>query len=61
MTGFGDCLNHPSFMWLTQAHTSRRSADEIRLSVLLTAHQMLMSGTTAAIDHFPGRALRSVT
>lgn len=55
MTGFGDCLSHPAFMWLTQAHTSRRTADEIRLSVLLTAHQMLATGTTAAIDHFPGQ------
>jgi cytosine/adenosine deaminase-related metal-dependent hydrolase len=55
MAGFGDCLSHPSFMWLTQAHTSRRNAEEIRLSVLLTAHQMLMTGTTATIDHFPGQ------
>jgi cytosine/adenosine deaminase-related metal-dependent hydrolase len=55
MAGFGDCLSHPSFMWLTQAHTSRRNAEEIRLSVLLTAQQMLLTGTTAAIDHFPGQ------
>jgi cytosine/adenosine deaminase-related metal-dependent hydrolase len=55
MSGFGDRLSHPAFMWLTQAHTSRRTADEIRLSVLLCAIQMLQSGTTAAIDHFPGQ------
>lgn len=55
MSGFGDCLSHPSFMWLTQAHTSRRTPEEIRLAVLLTAHQMLMTGTTATIDHFPGQ------
>src|SRR5829696_2972425 len=55
MSGFGDCLSHPSFMWLTQAHTSRRTPAEIRLSVLLTAVQMLMTGTTAAVDHFPGQ------
>ena len=42
-------------MWLTQAHTSRRTPDEIRLSVLLTAYGMMTSGTTAAIDHFPGQ------
>jgi cytosine/adenosine deaminase-related metal-dependent hydrolase len=42
-------------MRLTQAHTSRRTPDEIRLSVLLTAYGMLISGTTAAIDHFPGQ------
>jgi 5-methylthioadenosine/S-adenosylhomocysteine deaminase len=55
MAGFGDRLSHPAFMWLTQAHTSRRTPDEIRLSVLLTGYGMMTSGTTAAIDHFPGQ------
>jgi 5-methylthioadenosine/S-adenosylhomocysteine deaminase len=55
MAGFGDRLSHPAFMWLTQAYTSRRTPDEIRLSVLLTAYGMLTSGTTAAVDHFPGQ------
>src|SRR5262249_46811748 len=26
MAGFGDRLSHPAFMWLTQAHTSRRTS-----------------------------------
>jgi cytosine/adenosine deaminase-related metal-dependent hydrolase len=55
MAGFGDRLSHPAFMWLTQAHTSRRTPDEIRLAVLLCAAQMLTTGTTALIDHFPGQ------
>jgi 5-methylthioadenosine/S-adenosylhomocysteine deaminase len=55
MAGFGDALSHPAFMWLTQAHTSRRTPDEIRLAVLLCAAQMLATGTTAAVDHFPGQ------
>jgi cytosine/adenosine deaminase-related metal-dependent hydrolase len=55
MSGFGDRLSHPAFMWLTQAHTSRRTPDEIRLAVLLCAAQMLTTGTTAVIDHFPGQ------
>jgi cytosine/adenosine deaminase-related metal-dependent hydrolase len=55
MSGFGDRLSHPAFMWLTQAHTSRRTPDEIRLSVLLTAYGMMTTGSTAAIDHFPGQ------
>lgn len=55
MAGFGDRLSHPAFMWLTQAHTSRRTRDEIRLAVLLAAWGMITSGTTAAIDHFPGQ------
>ncbi len=55
MSGFADRLSHPAFMWLTQAHTSRRTPDEIRLAVLLCATQMLTTGTTAAVDHFPGQ------
>ncbi len=55
LPGFGDRLSHPAFMWLTQAHTARRTADEIRLAVLLTAWAALGSGTTALIDHFPGQ------
>ncbi len=55
MAGFADRLSHPAFMWLTQAHTSRRTPDEIRLAVLLTAYGLITSGTTAAIDHFPGQ------
>lgn len=55
MAGFGDRLSHPVFMWLTQAHTSRRTPDEIRLAVLLTAYGAITSGTTALIDHFPGQ------
>ncbi|KPF69721.1 hypothetical protein IP69_10255 [Bosea sp. AAP35] len=55
MSGFADGLSHPAFMWLTQAHTSRRTPQEIRLAVLLSAVQMLTTGTTALIDHFPGQ------
>ncbi len=55
MAGFADSLSHPAFMWLTQAHTSRRTPEEIRLAVLLSAAQMLTTGTTALIDHFPGQ------
>ncbi|MDB5776362.1 MAG: amidohydrolase family protein [Herbaspirillum sp.] len=55
LPGFGDRLSHPAFMWLTQAHTSRRTPDETRLAVLLTAWAALGSGTTAVIDHFPGQ------
>jgi 5-methylthioadenosine/S-adenosylhomocysteine deaminase len=55
MAGFGDSLSHPAFMWLTQAHTSRLTPEEIRLTVLLSAIQMLRTGTSAAIDHFPGQ------
>lgn len=55
MSGFGDKLSHPAFMWLTQAHTSRRTPDEIRLSVYLEAYGLVTTGTTSVIDHFPGQ------
>jgi len=55
LPGFGDRLSHPAFMWLTQAHTARRTPDETRLAVLLTAWAALTTGTTALIDHFPGQ------
>lgn len=55
MAGFGDAFSHPAFMWLTQAHTARRTPDETRLAVLLSAIQALTTGTTALIDHFPGQ------
>ena len=55
LAGFGDRLSHPAFMWLTQAHTARRTPDEIRLAVLLTAYGALATGTTALVDHFPGQ------
>ena len=56
MAGFADRLSHPAFMWLTQAHTSRRTPDEIRLSVLLTAYGLLTSGTTARSTISPASA-----
>jgi 5-methylthioadenosine/S-adenosylhomocysteine deaminase len=55
MAGIGDDLSHPVFMWLTQAYTSNRTPEEIYLSAMLNCIQMLRSGTTAAIDHFPGQ------
>ena len=59
LSGFGDRLSHPAFMWLTQAHTARRTPDETRLAVLLTAWAALSTGTTALIDHFPGQRFSS--
>ncbi|MCF3932950.1 amidohydrolase family protein [Acuticoccus sp. M5D2P5] len=55
MAGFADAVSHPAFMWLTQAHTAGRPAEEIRIATLLTALHMIRSGSTAAIDHFPGQ------
>ncbi len=51
--GTADRLDHKRFMWLNQADTANRSSEEIAVSALLGCIQMLRSGTTAVIDHFP--------
>ena len=53
--GTGDRLSHPSYMWLSQAHTANKTPREIYVSAMLGCIQMLLSGTTAALDHFPGQ------
>jgi 5-methylthioadenosine/S-adenosylhomocysteine deaminase len=51
--GTADRLDHKRFMWLNQADTANRTADEVKLAMLLGAIQMIRSGTTAVMDHFP--------
>ncbi len=51
--GAYDTLNHRSCMWLFQAYTKNRTPQEVYLSALKNATEMLMSGTTAVLDHFP--------
>jgi cytosine/adenosine deaminase-related metal-dependent hydrolase len=62
LRGTADGLSHPAFMWQNQADTARRSAHEVYVSALLGAVEMLATGTTAVIDHFPeqGFALEHV-
>jgi cytosine/adenosine deaminase-related metal-dependent hydrolase len=51
--GTVDDASHPVFMWLNQADTANRTPREIYVSALVGCTQMLLSGTTAVIDHFP--------
>lgn len=51
--GTSDRTNHKVFMWENQVDTANRSADEIRVSALIGCLQMLKTGTSAVIDHFP--------
>jgi len=51
--GTMDGANHPAFMWLSQADTSGRTPREVYVSAMLGCMQMLLTGTTAVIDHFP--------
>ncbi|GAB1483253.1 amidohydrolase family protein [Treponema sp.] len=51
--GSFDRLDHPNFMWRNQADTANRNPEQIYVSTLLSALEMLKSGTTAVIDNFP--------
>jgi cytosine/adenosine deaminase-related metal-dependent hydrolase len=51
--GTADRLDHKRFMWLNQADTANRSAEEVEIAAALGVIQMLRSGTTAVMDHFP--------
>lgn len=53
LRGTADGLSHPAFMWQNQADTAQRTAHEVYVSALLGGVEMLATGTTAAIDHFP--------
>lgn len=53
LPGTADGLSHPAFMWLNQADTMRRTPREVYVSAMLGCTQLLLSGTTSIIDHFP--------
>lgn len=53
LRGTAEGLSHPAFMWQNQADTAGRTPEEITLSALLGGAEMLASGTTAVMDHFP--------
>ena len=55
LAGTMDTESHPAFMWLNQADTSGRTPHEVYISAMLNAAQMLLSGVTTAIDHFPAQ------
>lgn len=51
--GTADRTNHKVFMWENQVDTANRSQEEIYISATIGCLQMLKTGTTSAIDHFP--------
>lgn len=53
LRGTVDGMDHVGFMWTNQADTAGRSEDEVYASALLGCLDMIRSGITAAIDHFP--------
>jgi cytosine/adenosine deaminase-related metal-dependent hydrolase len=55
--GTVDGANHPAFMWLNQAVTSDRTYRENYVAAMLGCYQMLTTGTTSCIDHYPEQNL----
>jgi cytosine/adenosine deaminase-related metal-dependent hydrolase len=53
LKGTADHLSHPAFMWRKQADTAGRTPREIYISALLGCLEMLQTGTTTCLDHFP--------
>ena len=53
LKGTADHLGHPAFMWRKQADTAGRTSREIYVSALLSCLEMLQTGTTTCLDHFP--------
>jgi 5-methylthioadenosine/S-adenosylhomocysteine deaminase len=51
--GTSDRTNHKVFMWENQVDTANRSQEEVYVSATIGCLQMLKSGTTSVIDHFP--------
>ena len=51
--GTSDRMNHKVFMWENQVDTANRSQEEIYVSATIGCLQMLKTGTTSVIDHFP--------
>jgi len=54
--GYYDLANHRAAMWMFQAFTTGRTRDEIYACTLLNCIEMLRTGTTAVIDHYPEQA-----
>ncbi len=53
LRGTADGMDHVGFMWMNQADNSGRSAEEVAIAAALGALDMLRSGITSAIDHYP--------
>jgi len=53
LKGTTDHLSPPAFMWRKQADTAGRTSREIYISALLGCLEMLQTGTTTCLDHFP--------
>ena len=53
LRGTADGMDHVGFMWMNQADSSGRGAEEVEISAALGALDMLRAGVTSVIDHYP--------
>ncbi len=53
LKGTTDRMGHVAFMWTNQADTVGRGDEEIYVSAVLGCLEMIRTGTTAAMDHYP--------
>ena len=51
--GTTDRMSHVEFMWTNQADTVGRGDEEIYISAVLGCLEMIRTGVTSAIDHYP--------
>ena len=58
-SGAGDRLGHVSLIWKNQADIYNRPQDELYVSALLNGIEMIASGVTAVIDHYPEQNCRT--
>ena len=57
--GTGDRLGHVALIWKNQADIFGRPEDELYVSALLNGLEMIASGVTAVIDHYPEQNCRT--
>ncbi|MEO1019326.1 MAG: amidohydrolase [Pseudomonadota bacterium] len=51
-----DKMNHRAGMWQIQGYSANRTAREVYVSTLLNCLEMITTGTTSVVDHFPEQA-----
>lgn len=51
-----DKMNHRAGMWQIQGFSANRTPREVYVSTLLNCLEMITTGTTAVVDHFPEQA-----
>lgn len=59
LRGTGDRLGHVTLLWQNQADSLGRTSEERYVSAVLSACEMVRSGVTSVIDHYPEQNCRT--